>query len=816
MRNYAHSLCLTIGTLLGQAPTGPVLQPRGVVNAFAQHPAPATVAPGGLLVINGINLAPPEGIKPDSLPLPTKIGDPAIEVLINNRPAPIVSALPSQLTVQVPIETTTGLASVIVTRGDQQSRVARVTIQALAPAILATNELGYGPVSNTGTGNVLRLRASSIGPAEPRVPNGEAATEALPPRANIYVYAAGLLAASTATYSTTKPGEFDIEVTLPEGTNAGDPILLVANNAEANLVTHRRGPIASEIIYIPFPSGTPDLRSLRSSDARGLFLNANAVRGTDSCYPSFTIDASKKSMRKVDGCITTAQAQAPTPFIEAVRAATFAAFEGPFTGTPLPGQATPVSNKVRIFHPSIDAPLTAILPAAATNINSTEGGDFIAVVPGTAGAAAKTYRIDSATAAVEEFVQGGGGGGLGGANAQNLVLRFQSLDLGDGVDKLMSPVNIVNNQFILTAADNQENPTKAKVALINAQGDIVSKRDFPGGWLPIAAPAPPAQVLPPGVTLPPGALIQLRTPTPVYLEQQTRNYYVAARDAEGRHGFVYFPTTGDPTPIPLPESWYFTSCIPNIPVYTIDLARSISMLASKIEERTFKNPCAADGFLVFDLATRQFSAVSLPGSGKVNASGGTTEMNDFVLGSNSNPANRNTSDTLFALDGVNNTVFRFDLPVGVNNFTGSAPVPLMNLLIAQANNRANANGDAGLVLFDLERTESRLLSTPEGFATINYIGLLPTQRKLVARGIKAGNVGSQILIYNLDTRDLEIIANPDGVAWAGSPPAQNVPGAPQQQVINIPIRVNQKASTIEAMNYTADRKQLGAMVVRVF
>ena len=132
------------------------------------------------------------------------------------------------------------------------------------------------------------------------------------------------------------------------------------------------------------------------------------------------------------------------------------------------------------------------------------------------------------------------------------------------------------------------------------------------------------------------------------------------------------------------------------------------------------------------------------------------------------------------------------------------------------NNRANANGDAGLVIFDLERTESRLLSTPEGFATINFIGLLPTQRKLVARGIKTGNTGSQLLIYNLDTRDLEVIANPDGVAWAGSPPAQNVPGAPQQQAINVPIRVNQKASTIEAITYAADRKQVGAIVVRVY
>lgn len=773
------------------------------------------------MTINGINLAPPEGIKPDTLPLPTKLGDPAIEVLINNRPAPIVSATPSRITVQVPLEIQNGYATVIVRRGDQQSRVARVQIQSLSPAVISANSLGFGPVENTGTDSILKLRATSIGPAEPRVGNGEVAAEATPPRATIRVYAAGLLAATTTTYSSTSPGEFDIEVSLPEGTGAGDPILLVANSAEANLVTARRGPTVSETIYIPFPAGTPDLRSLRSSDARGLFLYANAIRGADTCYPSFTIDAAKKTFRKVDGCLTSAQAQTATPFTESVGASTFAAFEGPFTGTVQVGQAAPVSASVRLFHPSQEMPVTAVLPSAASNLNSTEGGNFIAVVPGAAGAAAKNYRIDARSGSVEE-VMPGGAAALGGVNAQALLQRFQSLDLGDGVDKLLSNINIINNQVVLTAGDNQDNPTKAKVAILTVQGDLVSKRDFPAGWLPIAAPAAPQQVLPGGIQFPggmqlPAGFAQLRMRTPVYLEQQTRSYYVAARDADGHHGFVYFAAEGDGKVIPLPENWYFTSCVANMPVFSVDLARGIAMLGSKLEDRAFKNPCAADGFLLFDLAVRTFSAASLPGSGKFNATGSASEMNDFLIGANSDPANRNTSDTLFALDGVNGSVFRFDLPAGVNNFSQGTPIPLLNLLVAQANNRANANGDAGLVLFDLERTESRLLPTPEGFATIAYVGLFPSLRKLVARGIKTGNTGSQILIYNLDNGDLEFVANPDGVAWAGSPPQQAAPGGQgQAQAGNIPVRVNQKANTIEAVAFGEDRKQRGAMVVRVY
>lgn len=47
---------------VAQAPTGPVLDQRGLLNGFTKLPAPATVGRGGILPINGFNLGPPEGV----------------------------------------------------------------------------------------------------------------------------------------------------------------------------------------------------------------------------------------------------------------------------------------------------------------------------------------------------------------------------------------------------------------------------------------------------------------------------------------------------------------------------------------------------------------------------------------------------------------------------------------------------------------------------------------------------------------------------------------------------------------------------------
>ena len=113
-------VCLAIASVRAQTTT-PVVNPRGVINAFTQQPAPTAVAPVWLVWIQGLNLGPVDGLTAP-VPWPVKLGDPAIEVLINGRPAPIGYISPGKIIAQVPFETNNGLAQAVVRQGTSTSR----------------------------------------------------------------------------------------------------------------------------------------------------------------------------------------------------------------------------------------------------------------------------------------------------------------------------------------------------------------------------------------------------------------------------------------------------------------------------------------------------------------------------------------------------------------------------------------------------------------------------------------------------------------------------------------------------------------------
>src|SRR5262245_38255202 len=117
------TLILSAVTLLAQAPTAPVLDQRGLINGFTKLPAPATAGRGGILHINGFNLGPPEGATATDLPLPTMLG--GVQVMINGRPAALLSATPGRIVAQVPWDAALGMAQVVVVRGTSRSRPGR-------------------------------------------------------------------------------------------------------------------------------------------------------------------------------------------------------------------------------------------------------------------------------------------------------------------------------------------------------------------------------------------------------------------------------------------------------------------------------------------------------------------------------------------------------------------------------------------------------------------------------------------------------------------------------------------------------------------
>lgn len=816
---FGVTVCLVAAW--GQLPTAPVLNQRGAVNAVTLQPAPSNVAPGGLLQIAGINLGPANGFTATSTPLPTSIGDPALEVRINNRLAPILSATPGQILVQVPLETPVGPAQVIVRRGSENSRPARFFVSAPAPSFRTRNENGFG-AAGQADGGVLRLMASGLGVTEPRVNAGELPAEGEPaaPRQPLRANVGGLAADVSAKLSSTKVGEFEVDVTLPENAKPTDVVSVYLGNSPGNRVTLGTEP-AAVVEYLPLPEPARTARALAASDLRPGFLALSAPRNADGCWPSWRIDFSRTSVLEIPDCLASANQNAASPFLAPPDSPAIAAFAGPSAGTP--GQG--VSDKLTILHPANADPITVSLPARGITIGGGAAGNLNIVLATTP---PSNVLVNPATGELTEPPAPGGGqpGGGGGLNLANL-----QVDLGDDVKQLVAqPLNVGQGAIAVLAVDNATAMTRAKLGIINAAAEVQLTKSFPEPWLPLLAPVQtqgpglPGGILPGGPGGPGGALGAVASIIrgATFFDGQARIYWVLARNtSKSADAFLGFPLAPDSEPIirELPPETFVASCTPQTRLFNIDLSRRIAVSTGSTPETAVKNPCTAQAFAVLDLTARELATVPLPGQGEFSVSGNSAnEMSDYVYGTNADPARQNRSDTIYVLDGVGGSTFRLDLPPEIATFTNITPIPEMTLLVAQANAQgSNVNGGAGLVIFDIENQQARLLPTPAGFAAVQLLSTFPVTRKLLARGNRTDPAGSQLLLYDMVTGDLEILPSPDGVAWVGQVPnAPATPGQPQPQQPAPPIQhFSPRSNAVHVMGFGANRQPAGVILVRV-
>ena len=814
------------------AQMAPVVNPRGVINAFTQQPAPSAVAPGGLVWITGLNLGPPEGAKASGLPWPTQLGNPEMEVLIQSfseraaRPMPLASLATDKIVAQVPVDIPPGLANVVVRRGESRSRPARIVINRLEPALRTADDKGYGVVAGTQTGKTLTVQASGLGETEPQIASGEAAPAT--PKQPVRVYVGGLPANAAVTYSTDRPGEFDIQIEVPDGTEAGDVVTVVVGNRAANRATLQKLRDA-EVSYVPLPEGTPELRSISTSDVRGTYLIAAGDRDQAGCWPSYLFDMAKKTASRIEDCLAASNPNAPSAAVALNESPAMAALGGPAKGDAQAG----ISNKVVIFHPAKAEPIRAELPEAVSLLRAGDAGNLEAISPGLP---PRRFGVDVETGAVEELEIVGPvvGGGFNLAAIQ--------IDLGGNMTHLLSmPTVLPPNQIMVVVGDDADHPKQAKIALLSPQGEMRGTRDFPEGWVPLMPPraaqqaggAIPIPFQVPGINAADLAA-RFNPRSTVFTDQQTRSVYVLSRTAsDSKHGLVAVSGDGVKA-LPFPDGWFAAACTPNIPLFNLELARKATLFGTNTAETEVRNPCSALGYLVLDLTEQALTAVRAPGSGQLNVTGNSGDLNDYIFATNTDQTRRATSDTLYILDGVNALASRADLPAGVNTFTNLQPVRELSSLIGLATTQQP--GDVGLVQFDLDRGEAKLFPTPDGFATVQMIGVFTTTRKLVARGMKTGGVGAQYLIYDLISGDLIVVPNPPGVAWVGPVPQQQqqgggqpvpgpgpvpvpgpgVPGQPVQQLRAVIAQdANPKSNVIAAICYDQNRKQTGIMTVRV-
>ena len=231
--------------------------PGGVMRAQfgpASIPAPAiksvmpanmdstatTVAPGELLMISGTDLAKLGGDLSGWLGATVPASLAGATVTIGGQTARLISVSPTQIEVQVPVDTPAGAQPLVVNNGSSAGNAFTITVVNNAPAIFCANKGDWSPVSASNpvhAGDLLIVHATGLGQTTPALASGALAPmTAFPNTVPVTVTMGGQSA--PVVYSVAAPGYvglYQIAVTVPPGAGSGSvPLVIKAGNASSN------------------------------------------------------------------------------------------------------------------------------------------------------------------------------------------------------------------------------------------------------------------------------------------------------------------------------------------------------------------------------------------------------------------------------------------------------------------------------------------------------------------------------------------------------------------------------------------------------
>jgi uncharacterized protein (TIGR03437 family) len=227
---------------IGPTSPGPAIQPGAVVPVSGSS---TTIQPGSWASIYGTNLASATAIWNGDFPI--SLG--GVSVTINGKSAYLSYVSPTQINLQAPDDTTTGIVNVTVTNGNG-SATSTVTLRQFSPTFLlldSTHVAGiilrfdgsgvygggsYDIVGPTGTslgyktvaakpGDMVELFSVGLGPTSPPVPAGQAFSGAAA-TTNPVQLAIGGTTAIPLFAGLSAAGIYQINVTVPAGLGTGD------------------------------------------------------------------------------------------------------------------------------------------------------------------------------------------------------------------------------------------------------------------------------------------------------------------------------------------------------------------------------------------------------------------------------------------------------------------------------------------------------------------------------------------------------------------------------------------------------------------
>jgi uncharacterized protein (TIGR03437 family) len=228
-------------------PVSPSITTGGVVNAASFT---AQVSPGSLATIFGKNFTGTLLSAGASLPLPASLG--GISVTVNGKTAPVLYVNTSQINFQIPWETSTGTAAIVVSSGGIASPAVNVTVVAAAPGLFVQGShaivQNFPDFSLNSSGNPAKVGSTIIayftggGKVSPAVADGAAAGDN--PVSTVVSSVTATIGGQSATVSSASlapgfVGLWQANITVPTVATAGDyPLILSAegqSSAAANV-----------------------------------------------------------------------------------------------------------------------------------------------------------------------------------------------------------------------------------------------------------------------------------------------------------------------------------------------------------------------------------------------------------------------------------------------------------------------------------------------------------------------------------------------------------------------------------------------------
>ncbi len=831
---FVVAVCLGCWALGAQDPANvadiPEISLRSATSAVSFALAPAVVARGGVLAISGAGLAG-ERIAADGAPLPTALGDPATQVLVNGVAAPLFFVSATQVNAQVPWVTEAGRAFVVVRRGEAESEAVPVQVANAQPELLTyegsdslivrTASGGGRPaldgvdLSTGGDGQDVAATAGQsvtvfgvgLGETEPAALTGAVAPEGgAAPLQTQRAFVGGVPAESVAaSLSGEVVGVYELELEVPEQASSGAILRWYSGNASASGLLGARGPVRARFLAVPEAAEAPARIDLTDLNPALLALTGE-LDELEFCYRGVHLfDFRRDAVSSHDSCLLPSNPVAPTaaayrPFEIANHTPALVALEVPAEDFAGPG----ITDRLLV----IDG-----VSGEARSLALEGGTDRLQPGPGNS-PHLRLLSPDSASAGIVVDLDGAELGQFNGVaplpsplleGYGRMVAQPQGAGFGDGY------------RMRFVAPDDGEGTAGARAVLFNREAGIVANIELPDGWSPIS---PPRNINAQGV-----AAGNSFAPLTLGFEGEDVAYLVARSTDGTRDAVLSFraklpETTEAELPeavdvevsvVPFPEGSFAANCHPQVRWLRLPLTRGLLIAGSGTAVSKFANPrenriCVADRVVIFRPGTGEMRAVAAPFPLDTGVKGAMADYAYFADGGRE--VALEAPQRLHVFDAVREQFREIALPEGVgitlNNRTELLPSRGRLVALATAGpprttprgiQQPPFPGNVGLVVVDLPTGEVRHLALPDGFLRVVVLpnasplnaagrrsfGVLPMFGRVFARAMEPnagpGNPGRSVLLtWDLTTGEAEEVELPDGAHWVVQPPGGGAAG----------------------------------------